>query len=144
MVVLAPVSADDQLDLFVVPRGVPVPRPVRPGWAAVETVRPGDLLTLPVIGARVVDEVVTYDEGKSWQVVYWSPVEAVFENRARDRSGFGLARRLVLLSTRSWPAGHELLVRRGDETEAILLRKQAREQARMREAQFTQRWEGWR
>ena len=110
------------------------------GLVRVEEIRPGDSVTVGTWpGSRVVDEVVSWDDGESWQLVYWSHSETSYENRARDRSGGKRVSRLCLKSTVSWAAGTLLPVERGDLGVVKRLRRQYAETVAQRLARAEER-----
>lgn len=84
----------------------------------VATVNPGDLLLVhPRIGRHMVGARLEYDDG-SIVLTYFHRGESVFENKARDKSGPGVADRLVERQIVPKRAGDLVDVERGDERAA--------------------------
>lgn len=101
---------------------------------AVESIRPGDRIVLPMLGEHVVSS-VTVDDAGEVRVVYFGD-EVGYENRARAAKGASHLGRLVEKGIKPHRVGDLIPCRRGarrdaDELRKTMLRRQAERWARL-------------
>lgn len=113
--------------------------------AAVETIRPGDVLLLPGSDGRVVAEVAEYpttgvEERPCVVVTYFATEQLSHENKASAPRGGKSTRMLHLSSLKPLPPGEMLAVRRGREADAAELRGAMEEEQQQRWDAQRNRW----
>lgn len=108
--------------------------------AAVETVKPGDRITVGCAGAGtyVVAEVNEYEDG-TYVVVYFKHGAESYKNKARDSSGRNQQSIMVLQSIVPMRKGETLLVERGSPAYAAKLRREMDEAQEARGRQLAER-----
>ena len=107
--------------------------------ARVETIQPGDEIEVGKRGRKVVSAVNVHDD-ESVVVCYFNDRELVYENRARDKSGFHEVARLVEISIVPMRVGDVFPVRRGEKIKALGLRKQMEREQAERARAAENRW----
>jgi hypothetical protein len=106
--------------------------------AAVETVRPGDKITVSR-SSVVVAEVNEYDDG-TVVVVYFKHGIETYENKARDSSGRNQRSILALQSIAPLPRGATIVVERGNPAHAARLRRELDDGEQERAKVAGERW----
>lgn len=116
-----------------------------PAIVRVEDVHVGDEIRVGKTGLHVVSQVGRFDtlgvdELENFVVTYFATEETTFENRARDRSGAKVRRRLVEKSIRPLERGATCAVVRGNPERADHLRDVMEAELAERERATEQRW----
>lgn len=106
--------------------------------ATVETIKPGDRVTVGRAGSYVVAEVNEYEDG-TYVVVYFKQGAESYENKARDSSGRNQQSITVLQSIIPLRKGATLLVERGTPAYAAKLRREMEEAETARARQYAER-----